>query len=83
MTYIGKFFAWNPVLVTYNGISIQGQKGEQGSGGSAHRKFLLATPFRLLESAFSASSPNCLPKIQYMLENHCGYFKSKMAATRI
>ena len=45
----------SPILVTYNGIHAQLEKTERGPGGGAPIKFFLATPFRLLESTFSAS----------------------------
>ena len=48
--------AWTPISVTYNGIHVEMEKTERGPGGGAPRKILLATPFRLLENAFSASS---------------------------
>ena len=53
--HLGFVLARTLILVTYDGIRAQMQKTEQGSGGSAPEKFLLAMPFRLLENFFSAS----------------------------
>ena len=36
-THLGNVFAWTLVLITYNDISAQVEKGEWGSGGSAPR----------------------------------------------
>ena len=58
-THLGKCFAWTPVLITYNDISAQVEKENGVLGASPPEKLLLATPFRLLENAFSASSSNC------------------------
>ena len=54
--HLGNVLARTLLLVTYNGIHVEMENIEWGPGGGAPRKILLATPFRLLENAFSASS---------------------------
>ena len=54
--HLGNVLAWTLILVTYNGIHVEMESMEREPGGGAPRKILLATPFRLLENAFSASS---------------------------
>ena len=54
--HFGNVLARTPILVTYSGIHVEMENTEGGSGGGAPEKFLLATPFRLLENAFSAPS---------------------------
>ena len=43
----GECFAWTPVLITYNGIHAQVQRGEWGSGGSTPRKIFASHPLQI------------------------------------
>ena len=54
--HFGNVLARTPILVTYSGIHVEMEKTEGGLGAEPPEKFLLATPFRLLENAFSAPS---------------------------
>ena len=54
--HFGNVLARPLILVTYSGIHVEMEKREGGLGVEPPKNFLLATPFRLLENAFSAPS---------------------------